>query len=78
MQRIVVEVLAATGCVDCGNRDVRVLEFDHLRDKRANVSELLARGHSVRALRDEIAKCEVVCRNCHRRRTWRRRASIDA
>ena len=58
-------------CVDCGETDPVVLEFDHLRDKRANVAVLLGYG-SWRLIEAEIAKCEVVCANCHRRRTARR------
>jgi hypothetical protein len=48
-----------------------VLEFDHLRDKRANVSSLVQNGE-LRRIRGEIEKCDVVCANCHRRRTARR------
>ena len=64
-------------CIDCGESDPTVLEFDHLGDKLKELSVLAASGASVKALRAEIAKCEVVCCNCHRRRTahrgnWRR------
>ncbi len=56
-------------CVDCGETDLRVLDFDHLRDKRANLSTLVLSAVSWRAVEAEIAKCEVRCANCHRRRT---------
>jgi hypothetical protein len=58
-------------CVDCGESDPVVLEFDHLRDKEFCVGQGFwdRRWQSVL---DEIAKCEVVCANCHRRRTARR------
>ena len=48
-----------------------VLEFDHLRDKTSNVSYLIGSGQ-LKRVKQEIAKCEVVCANCHRRRTARR------
>ena len=54
-------------CVDCGETDPVVLDFDHLRDKTKNVSALL-KSTWTRILR-EIEKCDVVCANCHRRRT---------
>ena len=62
-------------CLDCGEADPIVLEFDHLRDKEFNIATALTcrRWETVLA---EIAKCEVVCANCHRRRTARRRATV--
>jgi hypothetical protein len=55
-------------CVDCGESDPIVLEFDHLRDKRFSISEGI-QGRNWQDVLDEIAKCDVVCANCHRRRT---------
>jgi hypothetical protein len=62
-------------CVDCGETDAVVLEFDHLRDKRFDVGAALP-YRNWQSILDEIAKCEVVCANCHRRRTARRRGSL--
>jgi 5-methylcytosine-specific restriction endonuclease McrA len=58
-------------CADCGEGDPIVLEFDHLRDKRFSISVGL-QGRRWQDVLDEIAKCEVVCANCHRRRTAKR------
>lgn len=58
-------------CVDCGEGDPIVLEFDHLRDKKFCIAQGF-RGRRWQDVLDEIAKCEVVCANCHRRRTTRR------
>ena len=71
MQDQLLEYLRVHPCVDCGEEDVLVLEFDHLRDKTANIAYLIRCGSWDRVV-DEIAKCEVVCANCHRRRTLRR------
>jgi hypothetical protein len=59
-------------CVDCGERDPCVLEFDHVRGiKEGNISHLLQNA-SWQRVEAEIAKCEVRCANCHRRATARR------
>lgn len=58
-------------CIDCGENDPIVLEFDHLRDKKFSISEGM-QGRRWQDVLDEIAKCEVVCANCHRRRTAKR------
>jgi hypothetical protein len=71
-RRLMVEYLRAHPCVDCGETDIIVLEFDHLRDKSANVSSLMMRKNEWQRVLNEIAKCQVVCANCHRRRTARR------
>ena len=59
-------------CVDCGESDLVVLDFDHLRDKSFNISRGI-RDVGWEAVLKEIEKCDVVCGNCHRRRTARTR-----
>jgi hypothetical protein len=66
---IVLETLECASCADCGEDDLVVLEFDHVGEKRGNVSAMAWRGVSEEALRAEIARCDVRCANCHRRRT---------
>jgi hypothetical protein len=56
-------------CVDCGERDIVVLDFDHLDDKTFEVSAMVRNGAPWERILIEIAKCEVVCANDHRRRT---------
>jgi hypothetical protein len=65
------EYLSTHPCVDCGEDDLIVLEFDHTdhRFKSGNISRLKQNSVSLKALKAEISKCEVRCANCHRRRT---------
>src|SRR5438552_7313123 len=68
-----VEYLLRHPCVDCGNADIVVLQFDHMRDKTADIARLVASGRTWAAIVREIEKCEVRCSNCHRRKTAQRR-----
>lgn len=64
----------ATPCKDCGGSfTAPIMEFDHLHNKTRNVSEMVNAAVSLHTLKEEIAKCEVVCANCHRIRTFKRR-----
>jgi hypothetical protein len=66
-----VAYLRSHPCVDCGHRDIRVLEFDH-RDgttKQGDVSVLASEGFGLARVRAEVAKCDVRCAICHRIRT---------
>lgn len=69
-----VRAIKANPCMDCGNCfHFSAMDFDHVRgEKRWNVSQMVLRGMSIRAIDREIAKCELVCSNCHRVRTWNR------
>jgi hypothetical protein len=72
-QAFVLEYLKSRPCIDCGEADPVVLEFDHVGPKRADVSTLVRRGVLRSVLVAEMARCDVVCANCHRRRTAQRR-----
>jgi hypothetical protein len=72
-QRLLHEYLLKHPCVDCGEPDPVVLEFDHIQgDKIKAVSVLLRESWSWQSILAEIQKCEVRCANCHRRVTARR------
>jgi hypothetical protein len=62
-------------CVDCGETDPLVLEFDHLHDKEFQVGSMLSYRRWTAVLA-EIDKCEVRCANCHRRITAYRRGTL--
>ncbi len=61
---------AEKGCKDCGIKDPRILHFDHLGNKNFTIGSGI--GVARTRLWAEIAKCEVVCSNCHMIRTWER------
>jgi len=65
------------GCMDCGwNGWPRGLDWDHVRGAKVrSVASLIANGRSWNEVVDEIAKCDLVCANCHRLRTDRRRSA---
>lgn len=54
-------------CVDCGYTNPIALEFDHVRGKKiAAIAVMVTRGLGLITIKEEIAKCEVRCANCHR------------
>jgi hypothetical protein len=57
-----------TPCADCGGSFPKpIMEFHHVRGKKlSTVSTLVARAVSLERLKAEIAKCDLVCANCHR------------
>jgi hypothetical protein len=58
------------GCADCGETDPVVLEFDHVKgSKRNEISYMINATVSLQTLKTEIAKCEIRCSNCHKRKT---------
>ena len=58
-------------CTDCRKKyPYCVMDFDHKSDKKFNVSQGLVEGYSWERIKKEIDKCELVCANCHRIRTF--------
>lgn len=71
----VLSILLKYSCVDCGEADPVVLDFDH-RDpelKSFGISQMIVSGYSAGAIQMEIDKCDVSSANCHRRRTAKQR-----
>jgi hypothetical protein len=63
-------ILAGSGCTDCGETDIRVLTFHHVRGvKRYSIGELVTRGMALESIQAEVSKCIVLCHNCHAKRT---------
>lgn len=53
----------------CGETDPIVLQFDHLSNKKYSISYMLVRGHTLESIKEEIKKCQVLCANCHHKKT---------
>ncbi len=71
------EIKESTPCKDCGRKFIFcVMDFDHVSgEKHDNISTLMARKVSWKTVEEEIKKCEIVCSNCHRIRTFLRAQS---
>ncbi len=63
--------LATHPCVECGETDPVVLEFDHINpeEKDKSIAQMIQEGVPIATLEREIAKCQVLCANCHRRKS---------
>lgn len=65
------DFLKTKACMDCSEPETILLEFDH-RDrstKKFCISEAVRSSVSIETLKKEMNKCDVVCGNCHKRRT---------
>lgn len=65
-------------CADCGGRfHYAVMQFDHRpgETKLYNISQMVSR--TIRLVQEEIAKCDVVCANCHAMRSFHRATAPD-
>lgn len=72
----IVNLLKDKPCKDCGNKfPPYCMDFDHLPQykKYKHVSTLVNRGFILEKILEEIEKCELVCANCHRIRTFSRK-----
>lgn len=58
-------------CKVCGENDIRVLEFDHIDEttKLFSISQGISKGYSWELILQEINKCQILCANCHKKRT---------
>lgn len=83
LSKYLFEKLSHAKCMDCGENDILVLEFDHLENKKFNIALMYKNRYSLGALKKELEKCVVRCANCHRRKTaikagfWRYKMSLN-
>lgn len=72
------EIKEESGCVDCKTKyPYYILHFDHLPqfEKTTELSKMVAIANVAQIL-EEVAKCEVVCSNCHSERSHQRRSGV--
>lgn len=64
-------IKSTTPCADCNVIYHPVcMDFDHTGDDKVdNVARMITRFKSLAKVKQEIAKCQLVCSNCHRLRT---------
>lgn len=76
--RAYVEKCKARPCKDCKGRFPPVaMDFDHVRGAKVrNIARLLGSGYKLDLIKEEIKKCDVVCANCHRVRTAKRKQNL--
>ncbi len=79
LQADLLRVFRATPCLDCAQTfPWHVMEFDHrLPEQKAALVTRMAGRVSLRRLLEEVAKCDIVCANCHRLGTFARRATAN-
>lgn len=67
----ILEFLKNKGCACCNEKDPVVMEFDHIDEttKEMCVSEMVSLCFSWEKIKAEIDKCQILCANCHRRKT---------
>lgn len=69
-QQYVYDYSKEHGCVDCQEKDPCCLDFDHVSGTKTEIiSVMVNSGCSLPLILEEIAKCEIRCANCHRRKT---------
>lgn len=77
-RQYIVEQKTNNPCVDCGNiYDFHAMQYDHLPqfEKLFNIARFQDYTNDIEVVKAEIAKCELVCGNCHSYRTHARRTA---
>lgn len=67
-QNIIEEQKAQQKCLKCGESRGYVLDYHHINpnNKETDISHMLSNRSNLKDIQNEIAKCIVLCANCHR------------
>lgn len=75
MRNQVQEIKGSNPCVDCGGMfHFSQMDFDHLENKSFEISRMYT--YSWQSIQAELSKCDLVCSNCHRLRTYHRKEDL--
>jgi DNA-binding MarR family transcriptional regulator len=73
IRKYIQQYKAGKCCSDCGeNYPYWILEFDHLGDKSFTIGQFSKTTTDLELIKTEITKCDVVCANCHKNRSFNR------
>ena len=73
LRQAMIQAAKQVPCADCRRKYPHyVMDFDHVRGEKS-FSLNTAGTRSLEAVRKEIEKCDIVCANCHRKRTYKRK-----
>ena len=75
LQLHLIAYISDKSCVICAESDIRVLEFDHIDPeyKSFGIAKGITNGLKWEAILEEIEKCQILCANCHKKKTARQR-----
>ncbi len=70
-RKLLLDYLKDKKCVICKESDPIVLDFDHIDPKTKNneIGNMMRSGYAWDAIKLEMLKCQIICANCHRRKT---------
>lgn len=57
--------IKSAGCTRCSEKDVRCIDFHHIKGKDKKLSSMW--GWNQERVLHEVAKCILLCANCHRK-----------
>jgi len=79
VMKYVQEFKQERGCTDCKeDYPYWILELDHVRGMKVGNLSFMVKQNTLAQVIEELKKCDVVCANCHRNRTWRRIVSSNS
>jgi hypothetical protein len=74
VREYVISVKSKARCADCGGKFPPVcMHFDHVPERGQKLFNIGNSNYALEVTKAEMAKCDIVCANCHAIRTWNRK-----